>query len=377
MTSWGERFDEHSLWVKVGEMQESLKGLELETDEPDARDSREYLEHVAALVGARRATTDSVQVTTAMLDATAAAVDNAHAYMQQSWTPGSNDASMDTQVEGIVQALASWPALTTEELAQAHSIAANRIQEDAEKALHALRERRDEVLATLDELKAKEAALAEKVTEQTQVISAATAEFSASSKQAIADSKKEWIAERDKQAESAAKNLETLKDLEQEARDLVHAATASVVATDYGEYARKETRAGWICDVSAALVGAIGVAAILYHLFTATEGADSNIGLSLTRLAASIGALGVAALVGKRGNQHHREARAAKRTDLAIRQVGPFVANLAKDERELVVAEVTDRIFIKGELDTTTPRGDLVDRVRQLRRERSESGEDV
>jgi hypothetical protein len=78
-------------------------------------------------------------------------------------------------------------------------------------------------------------------------------------------------------------------------------------------------------------------------------------------------------LIGKRGNQHHREARAAKRTDLAIRQVGPFVSNLPEDEQKLVIAEITDRIFIKGELDRPSPREDLVDKIARLRKQRAEA----
>lgn len=64
-----------------------------------------------------------------------------------------------------------------------------------------------------------------------------------------------------------------------------------------------------------------------------------------------MGTLGIAALVAHRGHDHHKEARAAKRTDLAIRRVGPFTANLPEDARQFIVEEVTDRIFIRGELD--------------------------
>ncbi len=370
MTSWDDRLNEHGLWTKLSEFQTALGELELPDDEANARDSRDYMENIVALVSARRAATDSLQLTTAMLDAVAAAIDSTHAYMSQSWTPGGNDGAMDTQAQSIVQALAGWPAPTPEQVAEAHASAAQRIQDATEATLEAVHGKRDEILAALKSLADQQESLETKVSEQTQAITDATANFATSSKDALAESDQEWTDSRDRQLKLAEGNLKTLNELEQQARDLVHAATSSVVATDYGEYAKKETFAGWICDISAALVGAIGVAAILYHLFTAGDGADSNIGLSLTRLAASIGALGVAALVGKRGNQHHREARAAKRTDLAIRQVGPFVANLAKEERELVVAEVTDRIFIKGELDSTTPRENLVDKVRRMRQER-------
>ena len=332
MTSWDDRVNEHALWAKVSELHAALEEVELPDDEANARDSRDYIEQVLAALTARRSSTDSLLLTGAMLDAVSAAIDSTHVYMAQSWTPGENDSAMDTQTQSIVQALASWPAPMAEQVAQAHASAAERIQDATEATLAAVRAKREEVLAALNALEARQDALETKVSEQTQAITDATAVFATSSKEALAQSDKEWTEGRERQLERAEENLSTLNDLEQQARDLLHAATSSVVATDYGEYAKKEKLAGWVCDIAAALVGAIGVAAILYHLFSAGEGADGSIGLSLTRLAASIGALGVAALIGKRGNQHHREARAAKRTDLAIRQVGPFVANLAKDE---------------------------------------------
>ena len=124
-----------------------------------------------------------------------------------------------------------------------------------------------------------------------------------------------------------------------------------VVATDYGRYARNKTVAAWMCDVGAAAVGAVGIAAILWYLFTHPDLANQDVGLSLTRLGASLGTLGVATLIGKRGTQHHREARAAKRTELALRQVHPYIANLDPDDQRVIIENITDRVFIRGDLD--------------------------
>jgi hypothetical protein len=159
---------------------------------------------------------------------------------------------------------------------------------------------------------------------------------------------------------------------EDTARKTVHATTALVVATDYGQYARNKTWAAWICDIGAALVGVAGVGAILWHLMTIDPDADSSVGLSLTRLAGSFGTLGIAALLGRRGAQHHKEARAAKRTDLALRRVMPFIVDLPEDEQQMIVLEFTDRVFIRGDLDSVDLDADngLRDRILGLRREK-------
>ena len=66
----------------------------------------------------------------------------------------------------------------------------------------------------------------------------------------------------------------------------------------------------------------------------------------------SLGTIGLATILGKRARQHHLESRAAKRTELALRQVGPFTANLPEEERQRVVREFTQRVFIDGNIDS-------------------------
>ncbi len=371
MPSWEDRYAEHGLWESVESLGKLVQEIEAPEDE-NAQDTLQYATAMWGLLGQRRMATSALHVSQSMLDSTATAVDNLRAYLE-GWSQGTHtDVQVDAQTEAVAVALSSWPALSSSELAAAQRDASERISAAVTEALEVVSHKRKEVTEALAQLATKQTELDANITQQTATIAGAVASFQADAKDELAQVNSSWDEERETQKQRAEGNLEVLRDLEQQARDLVHAATGSVVATDYGEYARKESRAGWICDVAAALVGSIGVAAILYHLFQAEPTADGSVGLSLTRLAASIGALGVAALVGKRGNQHHREARAAKRTDLAIRQVGPFVSNLSKDERELVVKEVTDRIFIKGELDRAAPREDLVDKISRLRQSSAE-----
>jgi hypothetical protein len=56
LTSWDDRLNEHALWTKVAEFQTALGELELADDEADARETRAYMENVAALVVGRRPT---------------------------------------------------------------------------------------------------------------------------------------------------------------------------------------------------------------------------------------------------------------------------------------------------------------------------------
>jgi hypothetical protein len=202
-----------------------------------------------------------------------------------------------------------------------------------------------------------------------QRISEAVAQFTTSSAEAIAQVREDQeqrlvaLAEHWESAEEAASTradatVDRLGNLEEQAKNVVHATTSRIVATDYGKYARNKTIAAWICDIAAAVVGGAGVAVIVYHLLSIEPEADANIGLSLTRIAVSLGTLGIAGLLGHRGQQHHLEARAAKRTDLALRQILPFTANLEEEKQRAIVREFTNRVFIRGDIDilkTTRP----------------------
>lgn len=100
----------------------------------------------------------------------------------------------------------------------------------------------------------------------------------------------------------------------------MHATTALAVATDYGKYARNKSISAWVNDIVATFIGLVGVAAIVYHLIFNSQGNSDVIGVSFTRFAVSVAALGLAALIGRRASQHHREARReADRTGVATR----------------------------------------------------------
>jgi hypothetical protein len=352
MAFWEKKFDDHALWSKLRTLKEKIDEVDAPEDDRK-RETLSYLMTVTELAVERQSGTPRLQVTDAMLNALSSAVDNATNTIDY-WVSGSHtDAQMDVATEGIIGALASWPPLPAENSAKAQIKAAQKVSQVTDEIVATARGKRDALVASVEDLQAQAESIQTAIAAQQALLDSAIATFTSEGETAKTTAMQEWEAEREGQSEKAAGRLETLANLEQQARELVHAGTASVVATDYGRYARNKTIAAWACDVAAAAIGAVGVGAIIFHLYQADSGADGDIVLSLTRLAASLGTLGIAALVAHRGHDHHKEARAAKRTDLAIRQVAPFTAHLPEDAREFIVEEITDRIFIRGELDET------------------------
>jgi len=380
MALWIDRYNAHALWSRVGEARALINSLALNPDDRAEQDALAYIGMVIELLERRRKETEPGEVEPSMLEETGAAVADWVGYLQmvrdETWTAQ----QVVPYADAVVRSLAHWPPLKPAQYLSGIHASVESFNRKIGDALDRVSEQIQSTNAALETLQTEQGSLEASIASEKQRISEAIADFKTTSTAAI-DSLIEEQRSRWSDAEAAYREraddlLAKLTAHEEAARKTVHATTALVVATDYGRYARNKTWAAWICDIAAALVGAAGVGAILFHLFTIDPDADSNIGLSLTRLAASLGALGVAALLGRRGAQHHREARAAKRTDLALRRVGPFIADLPKEEQELIVLDVTDRVFIRGELDSVPdgaePGSSLQDRILKLRREREE-----
>lgn len=251
-----------------------------------------------------------------------------------------------------MDAFATWPDLAPPEVFTAVTAAAEAAQRRSSAAIGAVSEQESALREKFSALAAEEEGLRQSVTHEKQRISEAVAEFTTNSVDQISEVKKAWSEARDEQAEAAQTTLDRLNELESQAQKVVHATTAKLVATDYGRYARNKSISAWVCDIVAGFVGLAGVAVMVHHLLGIDPGEDANVGLALTRAAVSIGTLGIAGLIGRRGNQHHKEARAAKRTELALCQVRPFTANLEESEQQRIVQEITKRIFIDGDLDS-------------------------
>ncbi|SDH07585.1 hypothetical protein SAMN04515691_3428 [Leifsonia sp. 98AMF] len=386
MTIWGERYRKHELWVEVANCRGLVNSIELDPGDRNEQDALAHIGMVLELLEKRHEETDPREVTSSMLARTHQATlqwNNALVNVRDhSW----NATDAIDEADAVLDTLASWPPMKPARYLAGIGSATEAFQNRVADMLEDVTQRYDTLVLKLEGMAEDETKLRSSIDAEKQRISEAIADFKTVSKTAVdeliaeenqrlAEARERETRERSRYTAEAQNALDQLRKHEETARDTVHATTASAVATDYGKYARNKAVAAWVCDIGAALIGAVGVAAILFHLFTLNPNADTNLGISITRLAASLGALGVAALLGKRAAQHHRESRAAKRTDLALRRVMPFIVNLPADEQELIVLDFTERVFIRGELDESQPTSGaraLRERVADMRRRKSD-----
>ncbi|GEM_PF-2307338 len=388
MTFWGERYRNHPLWSEVSRARISMNQIRLDPGNADEQQALAYAGAVLEHLERRKGEADPLEVTPSMLQDVQTGVANwansldeviAESYAMQE-TVAESDA--------IMTALAAWPPMKPVRYLSGISGAVDSFVERTSASLMLITGQAEGVRAELLTLEGAAGELATKIDTEKQRIAEAVATFVTDSSEDVQEQLEEqkavierqhiaWRASDESYRSEANELLDDLKKHEESAKKTVHATVAWTVATDYGKYARGQSFAAWVCDIGAALVGAGGLGAILFHLFTLDPAADSNIGLSFTRLAVSVAAIGVAAFLGRRGAQHHAEARTAKRTDLALRKLGPFIADLPDDEQQLILQEFTDRVFIRGDLESasSSKRPPLREQITHLRKARAEGGE--
>lgn len=357
-----DRFENHELWPALGQARTHMDA----NTHPDETSENDALIHIGAvleLLERRRLESDPAEITPTMLNAVTGPTQTLAQQIEAVNSQTSTWSQIVGFADAVLDALASWPPLKPRDYLEGLSSASSKYQDKVAQALDDTGKRADVLSGKLDDLSTKQDGLETSIADERQRITEAVAEFETTSAEWVLQVRNEqaeqlaallaeWKRRREHTDEDAQQTLERLHALETEASNVVQAATSHIVATDYGRYARNKTVAAWVCDIAAALVGAVGVGVMVFHLLSMDPEADANVGLSLTRVAVSLGTLGIATLIGRRGQQHHLEARAAKRTDLALRQVLPFTANLDQAERQAIVKEFTERVFIRGDLDS-------------------------
>lgn len=140
----------------------------------------------------------------------------------------------------------------------------------------------------------------------------------------------------------AKQHLHELATMEKEARNLVNSTARATISARYGEYARRQGVVATMWSVAAVTVA-------IYALFQLTQLVadfqDVTVAEAIFKATATTAILATAGLMGTEARGHRREARDAKRTQLDLNALDPFLANLEVEERNAMRKEFAYRIF--------------------------------
>lgn len=181
-------------------------------------------------------------------------------------------------------------------------------------------------------------------------------QLNAQLEQNIADANTKADASRN---ETEARYITELTEIEDQAQNLLDKVSnkasvisGKVIADSYGNYARNKAIYKVIYDVLAVVFAIAGIFLVGYALVGMHADETSA---TVYKTAVSIASFTISGFLFKRGTYEQREAKAAKRTELTLRQYESFIANLDELEKDRITKEIADRIFIKGEIDDNVP----------------------
>lgn len=357
MPNWNDRFQRHALWASVEGLRASLDAAELPEDDAD-RDTHEYVRAVVERVAAFRRAPDPLGITPKMLNA----VDGAIRLLATSftdWRAGTTDyVPVDAAADSVIEALSAWPR-SVPQIDEATQESIARMSEATTQAITKLTSERDALALKLESTAEETGKLEALQQELLRDISATQAACEAN-----------WDRALEIKRAQAMGVIDELKDLRNQAKSMVHESTSFIVGAEYAAYAKEKSRSALWYDAFAVLFGVMGLVSLFVFLFEKGDTAPSA-SLALTRLGITTGGFVIGGFLAKRGADHHKEAREARRTSLALSRMAPFIANLDADAREVLTIETADRIFTRGQLGEVRAEETVLRRLQELRAKRA------
>lgn len=156
----------------------------------------------------------------------------------------------------------------------------------------------------------------------------------------------EWKQESDKAAASIVstgdQHLASLIEMEEKSRNLVDATSRNTITTEYGTYASKQERAAVLWSVGA-VVAAVG--GFIYLAFLLAGIKDATVTEVIAKATVSSLVVLGAGFMSHESSGHRKEARDARRTQLDLNALDPFLTKLDEDEANDLRREFAQKIF--------------------------------
>lgn len=344
-------FDEHQLWGLV----EELKSDDRITSLP--LDTRQYVRYLLEQLDKRGRTTNAYYVRASSLDEMYRQLCNI-----RDWLPDYTS-YIDSAVDECMRILASeWPANNGRQIVDIDEAVRDAFFADSEERIERARNAANKVEDLSRQFQEKkdeyEAGLVELKSSYAESIAASKTQLEKRRDELGNEFELEVKERADKATSSLAaveneykKSLDSTKSEVEQILDGVENTANSIsgiaMTTDYAKYATDKEKAVRIYDGLAILFAIAGIALVAFALTGLHADATSA---SVFKLAVSVASFTVSGFLFKRGTYNQREAKAARRTELTLREYKPFIANLSEDDKREITNKIADRIFIKGEI---------------------------
>ena len=344
-------FDEHQLWSLVKELKSDDRITSLPLD------TRQYVRYLLEQLDKRGRTTNAYYVRASSLDEMYRQLCNI-----RDWLPD-YASYIDSAVDECMRILASeWPANNGRQIVDIDEAVRDAFFAESEERTERAREAADKVEELSQQFQEKKEAHEVEIDGLKASFDESVETAKAQLEERRDELSNQFESEVEERANQAAVSLaavedeykkgldKTKADVEQilhEVENTANSISGIAMTTDYAKYAKDKEKAVWVYDISAILFAVIGIGLVAFAL--AGLHADET-SASVFKLAVSVASFTVSGFLFKRGTYNQREAKAARRTELTLREYRPFIANLSEEDKRDITYKIADRIFIKGEI---------------------------
>ncbi|CAL8973721.1 hypothetical protein CELL_01603 [Cellulomonas sp. T2.31MG-18] len=349
---WQETVRGHTAWAVHGTTLAQADQDEWPEDET-VRDAIDRVRWVLRDVWARFEGMDPRLVASATLDALQSQFAQARDALVNLRSNPAYVPSVHAACDAIISSTATWPRPPADaDIAVVHRTATD-FQANAEKALAGLVETvasasveadktKADFAAKSDALQALLTSLSDRVEAQTSRLDAglnalgtrydeAEAARSDAAEAAAAERVKAFESERERTSALTSAHLSKLEVMLNEARTTLQAIGVTATASHYGTYADQQRKAGFRWAIAAVAAGLGCAVGVVWALHGVAAGGESWQSASMKSLVSTI-VLAVAGYAATQSAAHRREERRARRIQLGLAVLDPFLANVDGDD---------------------------------------------
>lgn len=250
---------------------------------------------------------------------------------------------LESYLDDLVSALQAFPLYQVQtEAAVEMKKALQAEREFLEGTVQWLHDAVNEDSASVGKLRASIAAEETKISEQVKRLDEALNTQNNTFMNRVAEWKKESEAAAASIVATGDKHLASLKELEQQSRNLVDATSRHTITAEYGDYANKQERAGfwWSAGAVAAAIGGF-----IYLSFVLAGIHSASVAETIAKATVSSLVVLGAGFMSRESSGHRKEARDARRTQLDLNALDPFLTKLDEDEANDLRREFAQKIF--------------------------------
>lgn len=274
-----------------------------------------------------------------------------------------SSSSLESYIDRAFEHLASsWPAHNGRRVVDIAQSTYNHYVDEAEKRIKEIRDQADKIDSLKDEFDDFLESTKNEIVETKEVMEKRTDEIEEATNarhKEIGEQYEDFLVSAKENAEKSIEQitesyLKKIKEINRSAEILLEqvqkrssSISGWIIADSYGKYARNKTVATLVYDILAIAFSVVGIFLVGFAL-NAVE--DKETAISVFRVTVSIASFTIAGFLFRRGTFNQREAKSAKRTELALRQYEPFIANLETEDKKSITKEIAERIFVKGDI---------------------------